>query len=280
MLAIDEADLLLCAPAVDRDVLREERDKTEEVLAATKGGQCQLFLAMAHLSNEREEELVSRFPHAQQVGHVGVLVPTLRQCFHYFKGDKDAKLLWVLREAEKEDPEPMAGATMIFCSWPDTAERLRRALCEAKPGYKPLALHEGTPLQDKGEIAREFREGSAEILLTTDMAARGLDFPRVRHVVLYDAPVDATAFVHSAGRTARRGSTGLVTCIIEGGDAVREHVDGKIFHALLDGPKLTFAQRDREEVRVEAQAKKKSGPRQRGGYAQSARQWQPKIEIE
>ncbi|CAE7202396.1 RRP3, partial [Symbiodinium sp. KB8] len=242
MLAIDEADLLLCVPSATaggEDLLREQREKTEELLAAVEGAQ--LFLAMAHLSNEREEELQKRFPEAQMVGHTGVMVPTLRQCFHYFKGDKDAKLFWVLSEAEKEETEPLAGSTMIFCSLPSTADRLQGALAERKPGSRPLALHENTPAQDKATIASEFRQGGCEILLTTDMAARGLDFPRVRHVVLFDAPVDATAFVHSAGRTARRGSIGLVTCIIEGGDAAREHIDGKIFHALQDGPQLTFA---------------------------------------
>ncbi|CAE7536020.1 DED1, partial [Symbiodinium pilosum] len=231
-----------------RDVLGEERMKTEEILAATD---CQLLLAMAHLSNEREEELMSRFPKAQPVSHVGVLVPTLRQCFHYFKGDKDAKLFWVLAEAEKEDPEPLEGATMIFCSSPEAADLLRLKLAEVKADYLPLALHEGTSPDEKGRIAREFREGTCQILLTTDMAARGLDFPRVRHVILYDAPVDATAFVHSAGRTARRGSSGLVTCIIEKGDAIREHVDGKIFHALTDGPQLTFAQRGKTEIKAD-----------------------------
>ena len=273
MLAIDEADLLLCAPSSSRDTLGAEREKTEELLAAMEGAQ--LFLAMAHLSNEREEELVARFPHAQQVGHVGVMVPTLRQCFHYFKGDKDAKLFWVLKEAEKEDPDPLEGSTMIFCSSPETAERLRCAL-EAKD-LRALALHEDTPAKDKAHVTREFREGSAHILLTTDMAARGLDFPKVRHVVLYDAPVDATAFVHSAGRTARRGSSGLVTCIMESGDAAREHVDGKVFHALQDGPQLSFVAGG--EVKPESHHKKSQGRRGQGGYgsyAKSAKQWQPK----
>ena len=197
---------------------------------------------MAHLSNEREEELQKRFPEAQMVGHTGVMVPTLRQCFHYFKGDKDAKLFWVLSEAEKEETEALAGSTMIFCSLPSTADRLQGALAERKPGSRPLALHENTPAQDKATIASEFRQGACEILLTTDMAARGLDFPRVRHVVLFDAPVDATAFVHSAGRTARRGSIGLVTCIIEGGDAAREHIDGKIFSCIAGRPSAHLCQ--------------------------------------
>ncbi|CAE7838339.1 RRP3, partial [Symbiodinium sp. CCMP2592] len=274
MMAIDEADLLLCVPSAiagGEDLLREQREKTEELLTAAVGAQ--LFLAMAHLSNEREEELQKRFPEAQMVGHTGVMVPTLRQCFHYFKGDKDAKLFWVLSEAEKEDTEPSAGSTMIFCSLPSTADRLQGALAERKPNSRPFALHENTPAQDKARIASEFRQGGCEILLTTDMAARGLDFPRVRHVVLFDAPVDATAFVHSAGRTARRGSTGLVTCIIEGGDAAREHIDGKIFHALRDGPQLTFA-KNGGQVAVEPQPshpgqKEPKGRRQRG-YAKSA----------
>ena len=54
----------------------------------------------------------------------------------------------------------------------------------------------------------------------------GLDFPRLRHVVLFDPPQDATAFVHSAGRTARRGQEGLVTCLVEASQAGKRRVLG------------------------------------------------------
>eukprot|EP00438_Fugacium_kawagutii_P002292 Skav226051 [mRNA] locus=scaffold211:171072:171731:+ [translate_table: standard] len=196
---------------------------------------------MAHLTDEREEELVARFPGIQQVGHTGVLVPTLRQCFHYFKGDenaKAAKLLWILAEAEKEELEDTKGATLVFSASPANVEHLQAFLAGKRPDIKVLSLHEeSTNTQNVSEL---FRRGAAEILVATDMSVRGLDFPLVRHVILYDLPVDATAFVHCAGRTARSGNTGLVTCIVEAGDARQGHFDGKTIHSLTDGPQLSF----------------------------------------
>ena len=55
---------------------------------------------------------------------------------------------------------------------------------------------------------------ATQLLVCTDLAARGLDFPHVRHVVMYDMPKDVTAFIHRAGRTARRGEWGLLSCLV------------------------------------------------------------------
>ena len=245
MLAIDEADLLLCEdnaasglPTRSFDLTNRRclaKDLLEDMRFA------QLFLTMAHLTEQREKELLERFPKIQQVGHIGVLVPTLRQCFHYFKGDETAKrgkLLWILGEAEKEEPET-AGATMIFCASPAKAIELQRFFADEKPLWKTLILHDEST--DISEIAQRFRDGFADILIANDMAVRGLDFPLLRHVILYDVPSDATAFVHCAGRTARSGNAGLVTAIIEAGNAGENHFDGKAIHALKDGPQLQFA---------------------------------------
>ena len=54
---------------------------------------------------------------------------------------------------------------------------------------------------------------TTQLLVCTDLAARGLDFPHVRHVVMYDMPKDMTSFIHRAGRTARRGEWGLLSCL-------------------------------------------------------------------
>ena len=68
--------------------------------------------------------------------------------------------------------------------------------------------------------------------------ARGLDFPTLRHVVLYDVPRDVASFVHCAGRTARRGQAGLVTCLVRNARDIGRY---KNLHALQDAPKLHFA---------------------------------------
>ena len=62
---------------------------------------------------------------------------------------------------------------------------------------------------------REITLDELRLLFCTELAARGLDLPSLRHVVLYDMPTDVAGYVHSAGRTARRGRGGLVSCLVE-----------------------------------------------------------------
>merc|ERR1712107_825247 len=107
-----------------------------------------------------------------------------------------------------------------------------------------------TPVNKRSAIAKAFREGNAQVLVATDGAARGLDFPSLRHVIMYDTPSDVTAFVHCAGRTARRGNTGLVTCLVEAGSADQFQFDGKTLHALKDAPQLSFSDRCEEKTRA------------------------------
>ena len=70
---------------------------------------------------------------------------------------------------------------------------------------------------------------ATQLLVCTDLAARGLDFPHVRHVVMYDMPKDVTAFIHRAGRTARRGERGLLSCLYtpHDWDLHREVIEGE-----------------------------------------------------
>ena len=70
---------------------------------------------------------------------------------------------------------------------------------------------------------------TTQLLVCTDLAARGLDFPHVRHVVMYDMPKDVTAFIHRAGRTARRGERGLLSCLYtpHDWDLHREVIEGE-----------------------------------------------------
>ncbi|MBC8079626.1 MAG: DEAD/DEAH box helicase [Gorillibacterium sp.] len=72
---------------------------------------------------------------------------------------------------------------------------------------------------DSGKLARAnvmkgFREGSFQLLLATDVAARGLDFPGLTHVINFDPPIDADHYVHRAGRTGRMGQPGTVVSLV------------------------------------------------------------------
>merc|ERR1712048_1153662 len=129
------------------------------------GTALQFYLTMAHLTDAREEQLIKRFPGVQRVGHTGVLVPTLRQCFHYLPewGDKDAKLLTVLRTAG-DDTWLSEGTSLVFCSKED-ADRLGKMLEEASPPYTTAVLHGETPADQRAIAVTKFREGDVKVLV-------------------------------------------------------------------------------------------------------------------
>jgi superfamily II DNA/RNA helicase len=79
---------------------------------------------------------------------------------------------------------------------------------------------------------------STIVLVCTDVAARGLDIPNIRHVILHTVPTTVSAFIHQVGRTARKGQDGLLTCLVNtaSGDAQKyTHL-----HALKAASELSF----------------------------------------
>ena len=90
----------------------------------------------------------------------------------------------------------------------------------------------------------------------TGMAARGLDVASLRHVVLYDMPDDVAGYIHSAGRTARKGNGGLVSCLVESQAQAQRYRE---LHALTSAPRLTFAKSDDDGSRTDEEAEAGAG---------------------
>ncbi len=105
------------------------------------------------------------------------------------------------------------GATMIFTRTKRTAQKVADELAER--GFKVGAVH-----GDLGQIAREkalkaFRTGDIDVLVATDVAARGIDIDDVTHVINYQIPEDEQAYVHRIGRTGRAGKTGVAVTLVD-----------------------------------------------------------------
>ena len=75
----------------------------------------------------------------------------------------------------------------------------------ASHGYSPEALHGGFAQAQRDRVMSRFREGTADLLIATDVAARGLDIEHVSHVINYDIPESPDVYVHRIGRTGRAG---------------------------------------------------------------------------
>jgi superfamily II DNA/RNA helicase len=105
------------------------------------------------------------------------------------------------------------GATMVFTRTKRTAQKVADELAER--GFAVGAVH-----GDLGQVAREkalkaFRTGEIDVLVATDVAARGIDIDDVTHVINYQIPEDEQAYVHRIGRTGRAGKTGVAVTLVD-----------------------------------------------------------------
>lgn len=83
-----------------------------------------------------------------------------------------------------------------------------------KRGYSAEALHGDLPQSKRDMVMRRFKEGAVEVLVATDVAARGLDISDVTHIYNFDIPQDAEGYVHRIGRTGRAGKTGVAVTFV------------------------------------------------------------------
>jgi ATP-dependent RNA helicase DeaD len=108
-------------------------------------------------------------------------------------------------------------SAIVFCRTRTEVDELTEAL--AIRGYRPEALHGGLSQGQRDRVMARFREGVADLLIATDVAARGLDVEHVSHVVNYDIPQSPEVYVHRIGRTGRAGREGTAITLVQ----PREH---------------------------------------------------------
>ena len=131
-------------------------------------------------------------------------------------------------------------STLVFCNHRESAERIGKYL----RGMKVYAevFHGGMEQDDRERALYKFRNGSCPVLVSTDLAARGLDIPEIRNVVHYHLPVTEDGFIHRNGRTARWESEGDAYVILYREEQLPAYLDGAMetfaFPAKLPAPAL------------------------------------------
>ena len=134
-------------------------------------------------------------------------VPRVRQQAYLLA--RSGKMEALGRIIDLESP----AAAIVFCRTRTEVDELTETL-KAR-GYAAEALHGGMTQDERDKVMRRLRAGAAELLVATDVAARGLDVERLTHVVNYDLPNSPEAYVHRVGRVGRAGREGVAITLVE-----------------------------------------------------------------
>ncbi|PWA94287.1 helicase Cas3, CRISPR-associated, core [Artemisia annua] len=144
------------------------------------------------------------------VGRVGSSTDLIQQKIVFVEEmDKKDHLRNLLQEQRANGNLGKNSLTLVFVETKRSADTLENWLCRS--GFPATAIH-GDKVQFERERALQlFKNGVTPILVATDVASRGLDIPRVAHVINFDLPRDIDSYVHRIGRTGRAGKSGIAT---------------------------------------------------------------------
>lgn len=115
-----------------------------------------------------------------------------------------------------------SSSSIVFCNHRDAVDRVSALLAEK--GMYNECFHGGMEQPDRERALYKFRNGSCHVLVSTDLAARGLDIPEVEHIIHYHMPVNEEAFTHRNGRTARWDATGTSYLILSAEEKTPEYI--------------------------------------------------------
>jgi ATP-dependent RNA helicase DeaD len=206
VLVLDEADEMLdMGFAEDLDAILEAtpRERQTALFSATMPARI-LSIAERHLHDParvaiaREKVAAGKMPRIRQVAYVDA---------------RQQKATALERVLESEDP----GSALVFCRTRLEVDELVEML--NAHGHGAEGLHGGMDQRQRDRVMARFRDGAADLLVATDVAARGLDIERLSHVINYDMPASSEAYVHRIGRTGRAGREGTAITLVE----PREH---------------------------------------------------------
>merc|ERR1712139_468995 len=139
------------------------------------------------------------------VGRAGAANLDVVQEVEYVKAE--AKLLYLLHCLQKSPPP-----VLIFCENKADVDDVHEYLL--LKGVDACAIHGGLAQEERHDSIRSFKEGTKDVLIGTDVASKGLDFPAIQHVINFDMPKEVENYVHRIGRTGRCGRTGVATTFV------------------------------------------------------------------
>ncbi|KAJ2942346.1 hypothetical protein O0L34_g15896 [Tuta absoluta] len=195
-LCLDEADRMV-------DLGFEEDVRT---IFSYFSGQRQTLLFSAtmpkKIQNFAKSALVA--PVTVNVGRAGAAALRVRQDLEPAGEARAHQLLQALQKT----PPPV----LVFAERKQDVDAIHEYLL--LKGVEAVAIHGGKDQEERSRAVEAFRKGEKDVLVATDVASKGLDFPNIQHVINYDMPEDIENYVHRIGRTGRAGTVGLATTLI------------------------------------------------------------------
>ena len=198
MVVLDEADIMLDMGFV------EDMEYILDLMPAER--QTALFSATMSPRISALARKYLRDPKQLSVSHEKLTVTEIRQVCYEVLGPHKLDALTRILDME------MPSSAIIFARTKRDAGELADQL--AGLGYVAEPIHGDLSQMDRDRVMRRFRDGVVELLVATDVAARGLDIPDVSHVINFDVPTDPEAYVHRIGRTGRAGKKGEAITLV------------------------------------------------------------------
>jgi len=221
ILVLDEADRLLdmgFQPQVESIMEHLKAENRHTMLfSATMDGAVEK-LARTYLT---DPQIVNANPRS-------TAVPQIEQIVHRVTpAQKQDLLLTLLHEASEE-----GGTALVFTRTRHGADRLDKTLADA--GLRSGCIHGDVSQRQRERILSQFRGRRIDVLVATDVAARGIDVPHITHVINFDVPVCAEDYIHRIGRTGRAGRSGKALTFVTHSDTPQLRAIEKLVGQRLD----------------------------------------------